>query len=36
MLPLYSADFTSSGWHLVMLAMLFALIVLALVGRFVK
>ena len=33
MLPLFATDFNSSGWHLVMLAILFAMVVLIIVGR---
>lgn len=32
MMPLYATDFSSSNWHLVQLAILFALVVLAVAG----
>ncbi len=33
LLPVFATDFTTSGWHLAVIAMLFALIVLVVVGR---
>lgn len=33
MVPLFDTNFASSSWHLVIVAILFALIVLVIVGR---